>query len=135
MSAQARLARPAVGREAQIPSRLRRQGARKVVSLSLPRGSTVPACIKPTSISSLAKSVGCSAAAGRSARVAGRLPGGGSILGDSRRASIPRRALPNPSLECRPSEAVRLCPVGGTCSIVANRAKSAHLSGPAQLER
>jgi hypothetical protein len=136
MSAEAFLARQSAGREAPRQSRLRRLGPRKVFSLSLVRGKPRPARSKLAAPSPhRPESVGCSAAVGRSARVASRLPGGGRILGDSRGASVPRRALPNPSLECRPSEAVRLCPVGGTCSIFANRAKPAHLSGPAQLER
>jgi hypothetical protein len=135
MSAEAFLARQSAGREAPRQSRLRRLGPRKVFSLSLVRGSPGLACISPTVGLSRSESAGCSAAFGRFARVASRLPGGGNIRGGSRHASLPCRALPNPSLEGRPSEAVRLCPLGGTCSIVANRAKPAHLYGPAQLER
>jgi hypothetical protein len=118
-----------------MQGRLRRQCARKVVAKSLARGRPRLALSKPAVASNRPESVGCSAAVGRCLRVASRLPGVGNTLGSSCRASLPHRALPNPSLEGRPSEAVRLCPVGGTCSIFANRAKSAHLSGPAQLER
>jgi hypothetical protein len=48
---------------------------------------------------------------------------------------MPLELRPNPSLESGRSEAVRLGPVGGSCSIVANRAKPARLSASAQLAR
>jgi hypothetical protein len=134
MSTQDCLACPAVWPEAPMQSRLRRQGARKVVSLSLIRGKPRLARSKLAATSSRQESVGCSAAVGSFARVASRLPGGGSIRGDSRRASLPRLALPNPSLESRPSEAVRLARATAS-AIIGHAGKSACLSGPAQLER
>jgi hypothetical protein len=134
MSAEASLARQSAGRETRRQSRLRRQDTRKVVSMSLVRGSPALACINPPPGSSRTDSVGCPAAVGRFARVASRISGGGNVRGDSRRASRPHRALPNPSLESRPSEAVRLARVSFS-AIIAHPGKSACLSGPAQLER
>ena len=134
MSAEAFLAHQSAGRGSPRQSRLRRQGAGKVVALSLVRGSPALACISPTTGSRRPEPVGCSAAFGRFARVASRLPGGGNIRGGSRHASLPCRALPNPSLEGRPSEAVRLARVS-LSAIIAHPGKSACLSGPAQLER
>jgi hypothetical protein len=134
MSTQDCLACPAVGRQTPIQSRLRRPGARKVVSLSLDRGSPALARIKPDANPNRTESVSGSAAVGRCVRVASRLPGGGNTGGSSHRASLPHRALPNPSLEGRPSEAVRLARVS-VSAIIALPGKSACLSGPAQLKR
>jgi hypothetical protein len=49
-------------------------------------------------------------------------------------AHLPAEALPNPSLEARPSEAVRFARASKS-DIIAHPGKAARLCGPAQLER
>jgi hypothetical protein len=134
MPAEACLARPAARLEARMHSRLRRRHARKVVPESVVRRSLKLARSEPSAGSYRAESVACTAAVGRFARVASRSAGGGNSLLDSHHASPSRRALPNPSLEARPSEATRFARASKSV-IIAHPGKAARLCGPAQLER